>query len=67
MKNVTNEDKYKNYKYRKVLRILIIVFGCITIILSILSLLKYANVIFPIITLLLTHMLSLYRNSLSIK
>lgn len=67
MKNITNEDKYKNYKYRKILRILIIVFGSITILLSVLSLLKYINIIFPIAACLLTHILSLYRNSLSIR
>ena len=52
MKNLTNDQKYKNYKTRKILRIIIIILSIITIILAILSILKIVSIIFPLILLL---------------
>ena len=67
MEKHTNEEKYNNYKRRKILRILIMILLVTTIVLAVLSLVIKISIIYPIITLFISHILTKYRNSLSFK
>ena len=64
---MTNEEKVGNYKKRKVLRILIIIFGLATLVLSIWSLVDKVTPIPALICFIIEAILSKYRDKLSIK
>ena len=61
---MTNSEKEKIYKKRKVLRILIIVFGLATLVLSIWSLVDKVTPIPALICFLVEAILSKYREKL---
>lgn len=60
IKNI-NEQKFENYKKRKILRILIITLLLGTIVLSILSLLKIVSIIWPVFTFVISTLLNKYK------
>ena len=62
---MTNSDKEKVYIKRKILRILIIVFGLATLVLSIWSLVDKVTPIPALICFLIEAILSKYREKLS--
>lgn len=64
MNKITNSEKEKRYKERKILRTVIIIFALITIVLSVLSITIRLSFIFPLITYLITVILTYVRNRL---
>lgn len=65
--NNINDEKIKIIKKRRISRILIIIFGFLTIILSIHSLVTGFTPIFALIAFLIEVLLSKYRNKLDPK
>ena len=59
-----NEKKYKNYRLRKILRIVIMILSFITIVLAILNLTIHLNIFYAIMAFILTTVFTKYRNSL---
>ena len=66
MEKISNEQKYINYRKRKVLRIVIMLLSIFTIILAILSLFKVINMIWAIILFVVVHCITKYRQSIVI-
>lgn len=66
MNIISNDENIKNLKIRKVLRIVIIILSIVTIILSIASIFSYVNLIFPIISFIITHSLLKVRDKIKI-
>jgi len=66
MNKLTNDQNIKNLKQRKILRYWIIIFGIVTIILSILSLVIKLNFVFPLITFVIMTLLTNKRNKIPI-
>ena len=64
MKKLRNEEKYLNYKKRKILRTLIIIFSIVTLILAVLSLLKVIDIVWAIILFVFSHILLKYRETI---
>lgn len=64
MKQCTNDQKIRNYKIRKILRILILSLLFITVVLSILSLFWKLLFLYPLGTFIIAVLLTKYRNSL---
>lgn len=62
---MTNQEKEKTYKKRQILRILIIVFGLATLVLSIWSLVDKVTPIPALICFLIEAILSKYRDKLT--
>ena len=67
MEKLTNDQNIKNLKKRKVLRYVIIVFGFLTIVLAILSLIIKLNFIFSLISFVIMTILTKKRESIPIK
>ena len=67
MTKLTNDEKIKRVKIRKILRYLIIFFGFLTLILAIHSLVTGFNPIFSIISFIIEFVLSKVRNKLDPK
>lgn len=67
MEKLTNDQNIKNLKKRKILRYLIIVFGVLTIGLSILALTIKLNFVFSLIAFVIMTLLTKYRESIPIK
>lgn len=61
---MNDNQNYKNYIRRKVIRVVAIVFSLLTIIGAILSLFKIIDVFIPIITLLITTILMKVRQKI---
>ena len=59
-----NDKKYSNYKKRKILRYFIIAFSVVTIVLSILSLIKKMSMFYAISAFIVTTLLTKYRNGI---
>lgn len=66
MKKLTNDENIKNLRLRRLLRIIIIISGLATIILALLSLIIKISVWYAIGTMLVTTLLTRYRESISI-
>ncbi len=66
MEKLTNDQNIKNLKTRKILRWLIIIFGIITIVLSILSLTIKLGIGYAIVAFLITTILTKKRESIPI-
>ena len=64
---MTNQEKEKAYKKRQILRILIIIFGLATLVLSIWSLVDKVTPIPALICFIIEAILSKYRDSIKIK
>ena len=64
---MTNDEKDKAYKKRQVLRVLIIVFGLATLVLSIWSLVDKVTPIPALICFIIEAILSKYRDSIKLK
>ena len=64
---ISNEQNLKNYKKRKILWWLIIIFGVLTIILSFLSLLIKLGVGYALIAFIIMTLLTKKRNSIELK
>ena len=60
---INNEEKYKNYKKRKILRIFIIIFGVLTLVLSVLSLTIGLGVGYALIAFVTMSILTRVRNN----
>lgn len=58
----SNEEKERRYKIRKVLRVLIIIFAAATIVLSVLCLAIKLSFVYPLITYVITSVLTSARN-----
>ena len=54
-KRISNDENIRNLRKRKILRIVIIILALITIILSLASIIFNINLIFPIISFIITH------------
>lgn len=67
MSKLTNNEKIKRIKQRKILKAFILIFGLSTIILAILSLTINLNPIFAIISFIIEFILSKYREKLDPK
>lgn len=67
MKKISNDEKIKRVKQRKILRILIIIFGLATLVLAMFSLFNQISPIYAIITFVIEAGLSQYRNKLDPK
>lgn len=67
MKMISNDEKVKRVKQRKILRILIIIFGLATLVLALFSLFNKISPIYAIITFVIEAGLSQYRNKLDPK
>ena len=59
-----NDKKVSNYKMRKALRYLIMLFSIVTIVLSIFALIKKINMFYAIVAFIITTLLTKYRNGL---
>ena len=57
-----NDKKVSNYKMRKALRYLIMLFSIVTIVLSIFALIKKINMFYAIVAFIITTLLTKYRN-----
>ena len=66
MKKLTNEEKIKRLKSRKILKFLIIIFGLLTLTLSIYSLITKRTPIFALLCFIIEFILSKYRNKLEL-
>lgn len=66
-KKISNNDNIKSYNERKWLRIAIIISSCATIILSMANLFFNINIIFAIITCLITFILNKIRENIIFK
>ena len=64
---ITNDEKVNRVKKRKILKVLIIFFGFLTLILAIHSLVTGFTPIFALIAFLIEALLSKYRNQLDPK
>lgn len=64
---MTNSEKEKAYKKRQILRMLIIIFGLATLVLSIWSLVDKVTPIPALICFLIEAALSKYRDSIKLK
>lgn len=64
MKKVDNDQNLKNYKKRKVLRALIIIFGIVTIVLAFLSLFIKLGAGYALIAFIIMTILTKVRNSI---
>ena len=67
MNKLTNDEKIKISKYRKNLRIVIIIFIVLTIALAMLSLMIKLNPIFSLISFMIEVCLTKYRDKLDYK
>ena len=67
MTKKSNEEKYKNYRIRKILRYIIILLSLSVIVLSILSLVFKLNIVYALLVFALNAFLVRYRNSIKIK
>lgn len=67
MEMISNDEKVKRVKQRKILRILIIIFGLATLVLALFSLFNKISPIYAIITFVIEAGLSQYRNKLDPK
>lgn len=67
MNKLTNDEKIKRVKTRKILRVLIIVFGLLTLVLAIYSLFFDFSPIPALISFIIEALLSNYRNKLNPK
>jgi len=63
---MNNETKYKNYKLRKVLRYIVIFTSILTVVLSILALIKKISLIYALLSFIVLTILKRYRNSLKL-
>lgn len=63
-KNLTNDQKYKNYQIRKVLRIIIMILFLLMIILCFFSLFNQLSFLYPLGIFLIATLLVKYRDSL---
>ena len=59
-----NEKKYKNYRLRKILRIVIIILSIITVVLAVLNLVIHLNIFYAIMSFILTTIFTKYINNL---
>lgn len=64
---MSNEEKIKRVKLRKVLKVFIIIFGLATLVLAFFSLLNNLSPIYAIITFVIEAILSNYRNKIDPK
>jgi len=67
MSKITNDEKLKRVKKRKILKCFIIFFGFLTLILSIHSLVMKTSPIFALISFIIEVILSKYRENLDPK
>jgi len=67
MSKITNDEKLKRVKQRKVLKYFIIFFGLITVILAIFSLITKISPIYALISFIIEVILSKYREKLDPK
>lgn len=67
MTKITNDEKIKRVKTRKILKYFIIFFGFLTLILAIHSLITKASPIFALISFIIEVILSKYREKLDPK
>lgn len=67
MKKLTNDEKLKRVKLRKILKVLIIILAILTIIFSILTLIMKLNPIFACLSFVIEVILNKYRESLDPK
>lgn len=67
MKKITNEEKVKIYKTRKVLRIGTMIFSVLTIVFAVLTLVIKINPIFSVICLVIEVGLTKYRDKIDYK
>lgn len=67
MKKISNDEKIKIVKKRKLLKVLIIIFGLATLVLAMFSLFDKLSPIYAIITFIVEALLSNYRNKLDPK
>lgn len=64
---ISNEEKIKRVKLRKILKVFIIIFGLATLVLALFSLFNKLSPIYAIITFVIEAVLSNYRNKLDPK
>lgn len=67
MKKITNDEKFKAFKKRKILRIFIIIFAFLTIILAMLSLMIKISPIFALLSFIIEVCLTKYRDKIDYK
>lgn len=67
MNKISNDEKLKRVKQRKILKVFIIVFGLLTLVLSIYSLVANFTPLPAIVSFLIEAILSNYRNKLDPK
>lgn len=67
MSKLTNYEKIKRIKIRKILRVFIIFFGLLTLGLAIYSLVTKASPIYAVISFIIEFVLSKYREKLNLK
>ena len=67
MSKITNDDKMKRVRIRKILKVFIILFGFLTLVLAIYSLVTKASPIYAIISFIIEFVLSKYREKLDPK
>ena len=67
LKLMTNEEKYNNYRKKKILRIIVIILAIIDITLSVLSIFKIVSIFFPIILFIITHIIFKKMNKINYK
>lgn len=63
---ISNDEKIRRLKVRKILWYLIIIFGILTVVLSVCSLVFKINPIYGLICFILEALLTKYRNSIKI-
>jgi len=64
---LSNDEKIKRLKIRKILWYLIIIFGVLTVVLSVCSLVFKINPIYGLICFILEALLTKYRNSIELE
>lgn len=67
MKKINNDEKFKIYKTRKLLRISIIIFTLLTIVFSILTLIVKLNPIPAVICFIIEVIMTKYRDKIDYK
>lgn len=67
MKTLTNDEKIKQVKLRKILKVFIIILAILTIVFSILTLTVKLNPIFALLCFIIEVILNKYRESLNFK
>lgn len=64
---ISNEEKIKRVKLRKILKVFIIIFGLATLVLSFFSLFNKISPVYAIVTFIIEVIFSNYRNKLDPK